>query len=67
MNLPTVRFFYKPTLDSFCTSDDYLINKNCYIGYLFSSIYYDRGLVTSVILNGNNGPSKFDIDESVFV
>ena len=59
--------FYNPTLDSFCTSADYLIDKNRHIGNVFPSIRYDGGLVTSVISNGNDGPSKFDIDESVFV
>ena len=59
--------FYNQTLDSFCTSADYLIDKNRHIGNVFPSIRYDGGLVTSVISNGNDGPSKFDIDESVFV
>ena len=60
-------FFSNSILDSFCTSADYLIDKNCHIGNVFPSICYDWGLVTSVILNGNDGPSKFDIDKSIFV
>ena len=59
--------FCNSTRDSFCTSADYLIDKNCHIWNVFPSIRYDGRLVTLVILNENDGPSKFDIDKSVFV
>lgn len=31
-------FFYNPNLDSFCTSENYLIENNCNIGEPFTSI-----------------------------
>ena len=30
--------FYNPIMDSFCTSADYLINKNCHVGKVFPSL-----------------------------
>ena len=35
--------FYNPILDSFCTSADFLIDKNLHIGEAFPSLRYDGG------------------------
>ena len=59
--------FYNPTLDSFCTSADYIIDKNRHIGEVFPSLRYDGGLTTSVLSDKPDGPTKFSIGERVFV
>ena len=39
--------FYNPIMDSFCTSADYLIDKNRLVGEVFPSLRYDGGLTMS--------------------
>ena len=36
-------------MDSFCTSADYLIDKNRHVGEVFPSLQYDGGLTMSVL------------------
>ena len=60
-------FFYNPNLDSFCTSADYLIDKNCCVGEVFPSLLYNGGLTTSVLSDKSDGPTKFKIGDRVFV
>ena len=38
-----------------------------FLGEAFPSIRYDGGLTTKVLLNQKNGPSKYDIGDSVFI
>ena len=59
--------FYNPTLDSFCTSADYLIDKNRHVGEVFPSLLYNGGLTTSVLSDKSDGPTKFAIGDRVFV
>ncbi len=59
--------FYNPILDSFCTSADFLIDKNRHIGEAFPSIRYDGGLTMSVMSNQDDGPLQYNVGESVFV
>ena len=59
--------FYNLILNIFCTSIDYLINKNWHIGETFPSLSYEGGLTTSVLLKREDDPLKFDIGETVYV
>ena len=59
--------FYNPILDSFCTSADFLIDKNRHIGEAFPSIRYDGRLTMSVMSNQDNGPIQYNVGDSVFV
>ena len=59
--------FYNPELDSFCVSADYLIDKQRHIGEVFPSIVYDGGLRTKVISDKKDGPTKFTVDQLVFI
>ena len=59
--------FYNPELDSFCVSADYLIDTQRHIGEVFPSIIYDGGLTTKVISDKKDGPTKFLVDQPVFV
>ena len=59
--------FNNPTLDSFGTSADYIIDKNRHIGEVFPSLRYDGGLPTSVLSDKPDGPTKFSMCERVFV
>ena len=43
------------------------MDKGRNIGNVFPSIRYNGRLVTSVLLNKDNNPAKFDIDEQVFI
>ena len=59
--------FYNPELDSFCVSADYLIDKQRHIGEVFPSIIYDGGLTTKVISDKKDRPTKFTVDQLVFI
>ena len=59
--------FYNPILDSFCTSANYLNDKNYYIGEVFPSLRHDGGLTTSVLSDKADAPTKFSIGDWVFV
>ena len=54
-------------MDSFCTSADFLVGKNCHTGEVFSSLQYDGGLTTSVLSEKSDAPTKFAIGDKVFV
>ena len=41
--------FYNPLMDSFCTSADYLVDKNRHVGEVFPSLRYERELTTFVL------------------
>ena len=58
--------FYNPIMDSFCTSADYILDKNRLVGEVFPNISYDGGLTTSVI-STSSGPTKFDINEKIYI
>ena len=58
--------FYNPTMDSFCTSADYILDKRRLVGEVFPNLQYDGGLTTSVISNSSS-PTKFDIHEKVYI
>ncbi|OEU11655.1 hypothetical protein FRACYDRAFT_244773 [Fragilariopsis cylindrus CCMP1102] len=58
--------FYNPIMDSFCTSVDYILDKNRLVGEVFPNISYDGGLTTSVI-STSSGPTKFDINEKIYI
>ena len=59
--------FYNPLMDNFCTSADYLVDKNCHVGEVFPSLKYDGGLTTSVLSEKSDAPTKFLIGKQVFV
>ena len=59
--------FYNPVLDSFSTSADFVLNKGRNISDVFPNFRYDRGLVTSMLLNKDDKPVKVDIDERLFI
>ena len=59
--------FYNPIMDSFCTSADYLIDKNRRVGKVFPSLRYDGGLTMSVLSGKDDTPTKFSNDERVFM
>lgn len=59
--------FYNPELDSFCTSSDFVLDKQRLIGEVFPSIRYDGGLITSVISKNNDGTQSYSIGERVYV
>ena len=59
--------FYNPELDSFCTSADYILDKQRLVGEVFPSIRYDGGLITSVISKEHDGTQSFSIGEKVYV
>ena len=59
--------FYNPIMDSFCTSADYLIDKNHQVGGVFPTLRYDGGLTMSVLSGKDDTPTKFSICERVFV
>ena len=56
--------FHNPTLDSFCTSVDYLIDKNQHVGEVFPFLLFDAGLTISTLSNKSEGPT---IGDCVFV
>ena len=58
--------FYNPIMDSFCTSADYILDKNRLVGEVFPNLSYDGGLMTSVI-STSSGPTKFDINEKIYI
>ena len=60
--------FYNPTLDSFSTSADYVLDSTRSLSEVFPSIRYDGGLTTSVLSsNRTDTPNKFEVGEQVFV
>ena len=59
--------FYNPELDSFCTSADYNLDCSRMLGSVFPSIVYNGGLITSALSSKANGPSKYDMGETVYV
>ena len=59
--------FYNPIMDSFCTSADYLIDKNRHVGEVFPSLRYDGGLTISILSGKDDTPTKFSIGERVFM
>lgn len=59
--------FYNPIFSIFCTSTDYMIDKNCYIIQVFPGFFYDLGLKTSVISKHKDNRTKFNIEKSSFV
>ena len=59
--------FYNPIMDSFCTSADYLLDKNRHIGEVSPSLQYDGRLPMSVLSGKDNTPTKFSIGDRVFM
>ena len=59
--------FYNPESDSFCTSADYMLDKHQMIGEVFPSISYDGGLITNVLSNKGDQPTRFKINDEVFM
>ena len=59
--------FYNPIMNSFYTSADYFIDKNCHVGEVFPSLCYDGGLTMSVLSGKDDTPTKFSIGERVFM
>ena len=59
--------FYNLIMDSFCTSADYLNNKNRHVGEVFLSLQYDEGLTMSVLSGKGDPPTKFSIGDRVFM
>ena len=56
---------YNPIMDSVCTSADYLINKNCHVGEVFSSLSYDGGLRMTILSGKDDTSTKFNIGDCV--
>ena len=54
-------------MDSFCTSADYLIDKNRHVGEIFPSLQYDEGLTMSVLSGKDDTSTKFNISDCVFM
>ena len=46
---------------------DYLVDKDRHVGEVFPSLQYDGGLITSVLSEKTDAPTKFNISEKVFV
>ena len=59
--------FYDPIFDSFNTSPNHLLDRSRVIMDIFPSIQYDEGLETSGLLDKEDRPLDFDIDERVFI
>ena len=59
--------FYNPVMDSFCTSADYLIDKNRHVGKVFPFLRYDEGPTMSVLFGKNDTPTKFNFGDCVFM
>ena len=59
--------FYNPIIDNFCTSTDYIFDKNCYIGKVISSLRCNGWLTMSVLSEKDDIPTKFNIGDRVFV
>ena len=59
--------FYNPTLDSFCTSADYRLDPHQSVIQHFPNIVYDGGLSTSVLSNQNKCPSKYNLNDTIYV
>ena len=59
--------FYNPTLDSFCTSVDYVLDPHQSVQEHFPNIIYDGGLTTSVLSNEGSIPCKYSIGEMNYV
>ena len=67
VNTPMVWFFITKLWIAFCASADYLIDKNQYVSEVFPSLRYDRGLTMSVLSGKDVIPTKFSIEDCVFI